>query len=57
MDEIRHQLKTLCLERTDVINAVLNIEDPTAGALVPELESLGFFFSGILPLASATVTP
>ena len=48
-DQIRQQLKALCLERTDVIHVVLNLEDPGTESMVGRLEQLGLVFGGILP--------
>ena len=53
LDEVRAHLNNLCLERSDVIQLILNVEDPFIGAMVPGLEALGFFFAGFLPYGCA----
>ena len=49
LEELRLKEKSLCLDRIDYIQLVLNLEDPSTEALIPKAETLGFFFSGILP--------
>jgi serine/threonine-protein kinase RsbW len=47
--EIKRKVTEICLQKTDVINLYLNLSDPLTGTYTPQLEDLGFFFSGILP--------
>ena len=42
-------LHDLCVKQLGAIYIYLNLEDPAVYFLAPELEKLGFFFSGILP--------
>ena len=47
--QVRASLHDLCLKQLGAIYLYLNLEDPATCFLAPELEKLGFFFSGILP--------
>lgn len=48
-DLVRSHLRELCASRIDCIYLDLPISDPATAAACPELEALGFFFSGIIP--------
>ncbi|MBI5590722.1 MAG: GNAT family N-acetyltransferase [Deltaproteobacteria bacterium] len=50
--EVKNALKEFRLKRYDVIALYLDLRDPLTFHLVPEFETLGFFFGGILPGAS-----
>ncbi len=47
--QVKASLHDLCLKQLGAIYLYLSLEDPATCALAPELEKLGFFFSGILP--------
>jgi serine/threonine-protein kinase RsbW len=49
VSEIKGILRELCLKQIAAVNLFLNLEDPSTCAVTPELESLGFYFAGILP--------
>lgn len=46
---IERELKELCLKKVEVIQLSLDLSDPVSGCVVSDLETLGFFFAGILP--------
>ena len=48
-EEIRLQLRMLCLKQIPVIYLYLNIEQESTLHLQIELENIGFFFAGIIP--------
>lgn len=48
-DQLRLQLRLLCLEQLPVIYLHLDLERPYTRGCLPDIETLGFFFSGILP--------
>ena len=50
--EVRLALKAMCLKQVASISLFLNLADPAACHLTAELETLGFFFAGILPQAA-----
>ena len=54
--EIKRHLKHLCLERFEVIHLHLDLCQASVSQLVPQCESLGFFFAGILPGLNNTHT-
>jgi serine/threonine-protein kinase RsbW len=45
----RAELKRLCLERVDMIYALLDLERPSCPFSCRVLEDIGFFFAGIIP--------
>ena len=49
IEEIRHYLKSLCLENTDIIHIVLDLEDSATENVIERLGQMGFVFGGILP--------
>jgi hypothetical protein len=49
LQQLRHNLKHLCLARFEVIHLHLDLCQPRILQLAPQIESLGFFFAGILP--------
>jgi anti-sigma regulatory factor (Ser/Thr protein kinase) len=49
VSELKSTLRELCLKRYEVVALYLDLRDPLTFYLVPEFESLGFFFGGILP--------
>ena len=51
--EIRRNLRILCIDnKFSAIHIKLSLENPTTAALVPEIEKMGFFFCGILPMTA-----
>jgi anti-sigma regulatory factor (Ser/Thr protein kinase) len=46
---LKRELRRLTLQRLDVIYAVIDLENSTAPKLCDLMESLGFFFSGVVP--------
>ncbi len=53
LSEIKGRLKELCLKKIEIINLYLNLGSPMIPGLVKDLESIGFFFAGILPGAAS----
>jgi hypothetical protein len=49
LDAIRAELRRLQREEVRVIELFLGLADPVTSSLVPALEEMGFFFTGILP--------
>ena len=49
--EVRKTLRELCLKNVAAIQLFLNLQDPITYFMTAEFEKMGFFFSGILPLA------
>ncbi len=49
VDQLRLQLRLLCLEQLPVIYLHLDLERPYTRERLSDIEELGFFFSGILP--------
>ncbi len=49
VEELKAVLKTLCLQKIDVIHLKLPLAEPRTAGLAPAMENLGFFFAGILP--------
>lgn len=47
--EVRAALRSLCLKQVAAIYLFLNMTDPSTAHLTGQMETLGFFFSGILP--------
>ncbi|BBD06776.1 GNAT family N-acetyltransferase [Desulfovibrio ferrophilus] len=47
--EVLLRLRQACLERMDVVFLGLDLSDPLSAQLVPEFESMGFFFAGVMP--------
>jgi len=47
--ELRGALRDLCMKNYDVIDLIVDLTDPMTCRLARDLESLGFFFGGILP--------
>ncbi len=52
LQETRKIQRNLCLRHVAAIQLFLPLEDPLTCFLTAEFEALGFFFSGILPMAS-----
>ncbi len=50
--EVSATLKNLCAERIETVYLLLNLSDPATAVTTTELESLGFFFAGIMPGSS-----
>ncbi|MDD5204555.1 MAG: ATP-binding protein [Desulfobacterales bacterium] len=51
LPETRKNLRRLCIDnKFSAIQIMLSLEDPSTPQLVPAMEKMGFFFSGILPL-------
>lgn len=48
-EQLRRQLRLLCLEQLPVIYLHLDLERPYTRECLPAIEALGFFFSGVLP--------
>ena len=46
---IKHELRRLRLEEVRVVELFLGLTDPMTAKLTPELEELGFFFTGLMP--------
>jgi serine/threonine-protein kinase RsbW len=42
----------VCLKQIDIIHLYLNLCDPLTAIFTERFEKLGFFFAGILPLAT-----
>ncbi len=49
--DVRRLLRKFCVKQIACINVFLNLEDPATALMTAEIESLGFFFAGILPHA------
>jgi len=49
VDQLRHQLRLLCLEQLPAVYLHLGLEQPYTRHCLPDIEALGFFFAGILP--------
>lgn len=47
--EIRNKLKSLCLQKVEVVNVYLNLSEPYTPSLTERFEAMGFFFAGIFP--------
>ena len=47
--QVKASLHDLCIKQLGAIYLYLSLEDQSTYVLAPELEKLGFFFSGILP--------
>lgn len=52
LDVLRAQLRDLLIRGTKAVRLSLSLEDPAIITLVPEAETLGFFFCGLTPTAS-----
>ncbi len=48
-EEIKYRLRDLCLKKIEVIDLRLDMCNNNLVKCVPQLEMLGFFFSGVLP--------
>jgi serine/threonine-protein kinase RsbW len=46
---LRKELRKLFMDEIQVIEFYLSLDDPAAVALVPDLEKMGFMFTGVLP--------
>lgn len=46
---IRHLLRKIFIDEIQVIELYLSLSDPMTPAIVPQLEMMGFIFTGILP--------
>jgi len=46
---IKQELRRVRLEEVRVVEMFLNLTNPVTAEILPELESLGFFFTGIMP--------
>ncbi|MBP7652309.1 ATP-binding protein [Candidatus Dependentiae bacterium] len=53
LKEIKFILRDLCLKQVASITLFLSLDNPITYFVEPELEKLGFFFSGIMPYAVA----
>lgn len=49
LDELRLQVHDLCQRQVELIVLDLPLSDPATALLCPEIEDLGFFFSGLMP--------
>lgn len=49
LDELRIQVHDLCKRQVELIVLDLPLNDPATALLCPEIENLGFFFSGLMP--------
>lgn len=49
VQEIRTELKELCLKKIEVVNLYLNLFDPLTADMTEPFEKLGFFFAGVMP--------
>ena len=49
MKLVKKEIRAYCVQGIAAINLFLPLEDAFTGSLTAELESLGFFFAGILP--------
>lgn len=49
MQVLRSELRKIFLEGIQVVELYLSLADPMTPAIVPQLESMGFIFTGILP--------
>jgi anti-sigma regulatory factor (Ser/Thr protein kinase) len=49
--QVKAILRELCTKPIDIIHIYLNLNDPYTSVFCERFEELGFFFSGILPLA------
>ena len=49
LQALRQELRKLFMDEIKVIELYLNLEKPITAKIVPELEKLGFIFTGILP--------
>ncbi len=52
IDEVLHNLKSLCLDRFETIYLHLKMNDPHILDFLPEFEKMDFFFAGIMPASS-----
>lgn len=50
LQEVHGQLRACCLDKIDVIQLHLDLEDELTALLTPEFEQMGFFFAGLFPL-------
>lgn len=49
LNDITLRLRELCLKKIEVINLYLDLTHPVTAAIAENIETLGFFFAGILP--------
>jgi len=49
IDLVQYHLRRLCLRHVETIFLYLSLRDPLTAALLPEYETMGFFYAGILP--------
>ncbi|MBI5680285.1 MAG: ATP-binding protein [Methanobacterium sp.] len=49
LDELKLQVNDLCYRHVELIVLDLPLSDPATALLCPEIEDLGFFFSGLMP--------
>lgn len=49
LQAMRQELRKLFADEIQVVELYLNLEDPMTPIVVPELEKMGFIFTGILP--------
>jgi anti-sigma regulatory factor (Ser/Thr protein kinase) len=49
LSELRSQVKELCLRQVELIVLDLPLKNPVTSLLCPEIENIGFFFSGLMP--------
>lgn len=52
VEQVRAVVREMCLKHVDIIHLYLNLCDPLTAVFTERLEELGFFFAGILPLAT-----
>ena len=46
---LRHEMQKIFIDEIQVIELYLSLQDPMTPVVVPQLESMGFIFTGILP--------
>lgn len=49
LDELKMQVHELCQRQVELIVLDLPLSDPATALLYPEIENIGFFFSGLMP--------
>lgn len=49
LEELRIQVKQLCLKSVELIVLDLPLRDPTTAYLIPKINEIGFFFDGLMP--------
>ncbi len=46
---VRHEMRKIFADEIQVIELYVSLNDPTTQSMIPQLESLGFIFTGVLP--------